>query len=318
MVGNKTVFITGIAGFIGSHTAEAYLRSGWQVVGVDNFNTFYDPVIKRQNLAGLSDKIRFYEGDIRNADLMGAIFRENKIDVVIHLAAMAGVRPSFQDPACYVDVNLNGTNMMFRLALQHQVAKILYASSSSVYGNAPKVPFAETDNIDHPISIYAATKRANEKQARVWYEFSGVPTVGLRFFTVYGPRQRPEMAIHKFTRALFQNEPIALFGDGKTYRDYTYVDDIVAGIMGVEARADGYDVVNLGESETTTLIDLIRMLEKITGRTADIHFQPMQKGDVDRTFARIDHAREAYGYHPETDMETGLRRFVDWYQKTRL
>ncbi|MCF7796669.1 MAG: GDP-mannose 4,6-dehydratase [Lentisphaeria bacterium] len=318
MSGNKTICITGIAGFIGSHTAEACLQKGWDVVGVDNFNTFYDPEIKRRNLAGFRDKIRFYEGDIRDAGLMKQLFRENRINVVIHLAAMAGVRPSFQTPSLYVDVNLNGTNLVFRHAMEQGVEKILYASSSSVYGNAPKVPFAETDNIDHPISIYAATKRANEKQAKTWFSFAGIPMVGLRFFTVYGPRQRPEMAIHKFTRALYQNEPIALFGDGQTYRDYTYVDDIVAGILSVEAIADGYDVVNLGESQTTTLIDLIRMLEEITGQTADIRFQKMQKGDVDRTFAQIDLAREKYGYHPTTDMQTGLRRFVAWYQEAIL
>lgn len=318
MAGNKTVFITGIAGFIGSHTAEACLRKGWEVVGVDNFNAFYDPGIKRQNLSNFKDQIRFYEGDIRDTDFMDKVFYENKIDVVIHLAAMAGVRPSFQDPALYADVNLNGTNEVFRQSLKYDVEKILYASSSSVYGNAPTVPFAETDNIDHPISIYAATKRANEKQARLWQTFSGIPTVGLRFFTVYGPRQRPEMAIHKFTRAMYRNEPITLYGDGKTYRDYTYVDDIVAGILGVEASAAGNDVVNLGESKTTTLIDLIRMLEVITGKTADLHFQPMQKGDVNRTFAKIDHACENYGYLPEIDMSVGLCRFVEWYQQTLL
>ena len=313
---NKNVFITGIAGFIGSHLAELCLSKGRIVIGIDNFNTFYDPKIKRQNLRRFQSDITFYDGDIRDRDLVTKIFRENNIHTVFHLAAMAGVRPSFQNPTLYADVNLNGTNIIFESAVRSGVMKILYASSSSVYGNAPKVPFAETDDIDHPISIYAATKRANEKQAKVWHELSGIPVAGLRFFTVYGPRQRPEMAIHLFTRALFNHQPITLFGDGKTYRDYTYVDDIIAGILGIESALAGFDIVNLGENRTTTLIDLIRLLEKITGETAILNFEPMQRGDVDRTFASIDHACTNYNYSPQTDMESGLGKFVEWYRAT--
>lgn len=310
----KTVLITGIAGFIGSRTAEACLAHGWDVVGIDNFNPFYDPQIKRSNLQQFEKDIKFYPGDIRDKGLVEKIFQENRITVVIHLAAMAGVRPSFQNPALYTDVNLNGTNVIFEVAMRHGVEKILFASSSSVYGNAGKVPFSETDNIDQPISIYAATKRANEKQARVWHELSGIPTVGLRFFTVYGPRQRPEMAIHLFTRALFNHQPIRLFGDGKTYRDYTYIDDIVSGILGIESGIKGFDIVNLGESQTTTLIDLVRLLENISGEKALLSFEAMQKGDVDRTFADIEHARNTYGYSPQMDMKSGLTHFVDWYR----
>lgn len=313
---NKCVLITGIAGFIGSHLAAACLAKGWGVVGVDNFNTFYDPRIKRLNLNRFRSDIAFYEGDIRDSGLITKLFFENKIDTVFHLAAMAGVRPSFQDPALYADVNLNGTNHIFASAVASRAEKILFASSSSVYGNAPKVPFSETDDIEHPISIYAATKRANEMQAKAWHELSGIPTAGMRFFTVYGPRQRPEMAIHLFTRALLNHQTITLFGDGKTYRDYTYIDDIVAGILGIESSLKGFDIVNLGECQTTTLIDLIRLLEKITGESAILKFKPMQRGDVDRTFARIDHARKRYNYSPRTDMETGLQTFVEWYRAT--
>ncbi len=308
------IFITGVAGFIGSHCAEALQAAGHSIVGIDNFSPFYDPEIKRRNLNQFQNQIRFYEGDIRDAALLEKIFTETRPRIVLHLAAMAGVRPSFVNPALYTDVNLNGTNAVFRAAHKHGVEKILYASSSSVYGNNPKVPFSESANIDHPISIYAATKRANEKQALTWYNLSGIPTAGLRFFTVYGPRQRPEMAIHKFTRALLAGEVIQLYGDGQTYRDYTYIDDIVAGVLAVMDGIQALDIVNLGESQTTKLIDLIQLLETATGKRANLEFYPSQKGDVDRTFADISHARKTYGYVPETNMSSGLKSFVEWYR----
>jgi UDP-glucuronate 4-epimerase len=310
------IIVTGGAGFIGSHLCEALLAAGRQVVALDNFDTFYDPAIKRSNLAGCLKNPSFHlaEGDIRDRAFVDAVLRAGDVDVIVHLAARAGVRPSIENPLLYQDVNVAGTSVLLEAARQHAVKRFIFGSSSSVYGNNKKVPFAESDRVDFPISPYAATKKAGELICHAYAHLFDVHITCLRFFTVYGPRQRPDLAIHKFTKLIDADEPIPVFGDGRMMRDFTYIDDIIAGVMAAIDRCEGFHIYNLGESRPVTLADLISEIENALGKKAKIKRLPLQPGDVDRTYADVSLARSQLGYQPATDIAAGLARFVAWYR----
>ncbi len=313
------ILITGGAGFIGSQLCEALLNDGRRVVALDNFDPFYPTAIKKANLAPLMlrSAFRFFEGDIRNPGFLKQVFSIHKIDAVIHLAAKAGVRPSIQSPQEYYDVNVNGTLQLLEAMAAAGVPRLLFASSSSVYGNQAKTPFSESDEVSQPISPYAATKRAGELLAYTYHHLYGLDVACLRLFTVYGPRQRPDLAIHKFAQLARENRPIPLFGDGSTRRDYTFVADTIRGIQkALEAPRFGYDIFNLGGGAPVTLLDLVRALEQALGRRLDVQFQEKQPGDVDQTFADISKARAHFGYAPQVGLEEGVRRFADWFFKT--
>jgi len=311
------VFVTGAAGFIGSHVAEALLARGDRVFGLDNFDPFYDRRIKERNLAKLSahPSFSFLEGDIRDASALARWGEGTPPDALIHLAAKAGVRPSVADPVGYADVNIHGSIRMLEWARDRKVPKVLFASSSSVYGGNTKVPFSEDDFVDHPVSPYAATKKAGELLCHTYCHLYGMNVVALRFFTVYGPRQRPEMAIHKFTRRILNGEGIDLYGDGSSRRDYTYIEDVVSGVLGALTAPAGYRVYNLGESATISLSDLVALIEKACGKAAVRRFTPPQPGDVPVTYADISRAREEIGYDPRTPIDRGVALFVDWYRR---
>ncbi len=311
------VFVTGAAGFIGSHVAEALLSRGDTVCGLDNFDPFYDRALKEKNLASLRENARFsfVEADIRDGGALARWEKEVRADALIHLAAKAGVRPSVADPAGYADVNVNGTIRVLEWARGREVPKMLFASSSSVYGGNRKVPFSEHDFVDHPVSPYAATKKAGELLCHTYSHLYSMNVVALRFFTVYGPRQRPEMAICKFTRQILEGTEIDLYGDGSSRRDYTYIDDIVSGVLGALDAPSGYRVYNLGESATISLSDLVALLEKACGRPAFRRQRPPQPGDVPITYADISRARKEIGYDPRTPIDQGVARFVDWYRR---
>jgi len=313
------ILLTGAAGFIGSHFAETLLREGHEVVSIDNLNPFYDPAIKERNLREIkkrfgSEQFTDLRGDIRDTDFINDVFKTHHPEEVVHLAAMAGVRPSIADPVTYQEVNIRGTMNLLEAMKKYEVSRMIFASSSSVYGNNPKVPFAEDDFVDHPISPYAATKKAGELICYTYHHLYQFTIVALRFFTVYGPRQRPEMAIHKFTRLIDEGRPVPMFGDGTTKRDYTYIDDIIDGMVRVRRIESGFHLYNLGESRTTALIDLIHLIEEALGKKADIQRLPLQPGDVNITYADISRARRELGYDPHTTMEEGIRKFVEWYK----
>jgi UDP-glucuronate 4-epimerase len=316
-VSGRRTLVTGAAGFIGSWVVERLLARGDRVIGLDSFDQFYDPGIKRRNLAAASGSqgFRLVEGDIRDEALWDGLLEDEAVDVIVHLAARAGVRPSIAQAPLYADVNVRGTTVLFEAARRHGVPKVVYASSSSVYGGNEKVPFAEEDPVDHPVSPYAATKKACEVVAHTYHHLYEIDAIGLRYFTVYGPRQRPEMAIHKFTRMVTAGESIPVFGDGSSRRDYTYIDDIADGTLAAIERGRGYRIYNLGESRTTTLLDLVRMVGESLGKTPKVSHVPEQPGDVPATFADVTRARTELGYDPQVDMEEGLRRFVDWYRR---
>ena len=321
--GSGAVLVTGAAGFIGSHLVEKLVGRGERVVALDNFNDFYDPAIKRQNLAGAmqSDSFRLIELDLLSPDL-GESLAGEAIDTIVHLAARAGVRPSLARPNAYVDTNVGGTVAVLELARARAVQRVVFGSSSSVYGDNSRVPFTETDSAIAPISPYAATKRAAELLCHTYHHLYGLGIVCLRFFTVYGPRQRPDLAIHKFTRLMTAGEPIPFFGDGGTERDYTYIDDIIQGVVAaidhLRATPDAFEIVNLGESQVTTLANLVALLEKELGVQASLNRLPAQPGDVKTTFANFDKARALLGYAPSVGMEEGIRRFVEWFRESRL
>ena len=314
------VLITGGAGFIGSSLSIALLKRGIKVTSFDNFNDFYDPQLKRKNIDRLSefDTFTSIEGDIRHQQSVHSLFKSGSFDVVVHLAAMAGVRPSIDDPRLYYDVNINGTFNVLEACANHTPSKVILASSSSVYGNNKKVPFSEADNVDFPISPYAATKKMNEIMAYNFYHLHRIPVCCCRFFTVYGPYQRPEMAIHKFTQMIDQGTPIPVFNYGECERDYTYIDDIVHGLEKIMSSAYSYDVVNLGESNTITTNKMIELIEEALKKSAVKEMMPAQSGDVDKTFADIHHAKATYGYNPTTKINDGIEKFVRWYQEQRL
>jgi UDP-glucuronate 4-epimerase len=310
------VLVTGGAGFIGSHLCDRLLARGDEVTVLDNFNDFYDPAIKRKNAAAL-DGARIVEGDVRDRDLVRGLFDECEFGAVVHLAAMAGVRPSLVDPLLYEEVNVRGTLILMEEIRRHEGQRFVFASSSSVYGGNDVVPFKESDDIPHPVSPYAATKRAGELLAYTHHHLYGIPTTCLRFFTVYGPRQRPEMAIHKFVRAILAGEALPFFGDGSTRRDYTYVADIVDGVVAAIDRCEGYEIYNLGESMTTSLKELVTLIGEVCEREPRLDMQPMQPGDVEVTYADISKARERLGYDPHTTVREGLEQFLAWYHEGR-
>lgn len=313
----KRVLITGAAGFIGSHLTETLLARGDTVTGLDEFNDYYDPAVKRRNLekAQANTAFSLVEGDICDESLVRRVFEECRPEVVVHLAARAGVRPSLKDPNLYHRVNVIGSQHILDACRDYQPSHLVFASSSSVYGGSTEVPFKETNPVMRPISPYAATKRMNELQAHVYSHVYGVHVTMLRFFTVYGPRQRPDMAIHMFTKALLNGEAVPMFGDGSTRRDYTYIDDIIDGVVRCVDRPFRFEIFNLGEHHTTTLRELIDLVAKHTGKAARIDQKPIQPGDVEITYADIDHARELLGYNPTFSMDEGIRRFVAWYRE---
>jgi len=315
-----TVLVTGAAGFIGSHVVDALLASGRRVIGIDDFNDFYDPAWKRQNVAThTSDPAwMLVEGDIRDPQFWQRPQLTNQsVNHIIHLAARAGVRFSIQDPELYYSTNVTGTLNVFEFARRHDVPNVIFASSSSVYGNQAKVPFSESDPVDHPISPYAASKKATELLAHAYHHLHGMRATGLRFFTVYGERGRPDMAPYLFTKAILNDQPIKKFGDGSTRRDYTYIADIVQGIMATLDKQLGYEIINLGNSQTVDLNRFIKVIESITGKSAIIDQQPMQPGDVQQTFADTTKAKTLLGFSPRTSIEEGMERFIRWYQEHR-
>src|SRR6266571_7517596 len=309
------VLVTGGAGFIGSHLVDALIRAGREVIALDNFDDFYLPEIKRRNLEPLAGRPGFtlIEGDIRDETLVEKVFTTHPISVVVHLAARAGVRPSIQQPALYCDVNVRGTAVLLEACRRHGIAKFIFGSSSSVYGNNAQLPFAEKDEVDRPISPYAATKRAGELLCATYHELYRLNVFALRFFTVYGPAQRPEMAIHRFTRLIDRGLPVPRFGDGSTRRDYTYITDIINGVLRAMERVQGFEIINLGGSQTTRLVDLIELVEKNLGKKAVIEEEPGQPGDVVATCADVDKARRLLEYEPQVSVEEGIRRFVEWF-----
>ena len=307
--------VTGAAGFIGSNLCERLLADGNGVLGFDDLNDFYSRAQKEQNVRDLErmGNFRFVRGDLRDAGAVKQLF-EQTFDQVIHLAARAGVRPSLQDPALYQEVNVTGTVHLLEAARKSGIKKVTIASSSSVYGINSKVPFSESDPIFTPISPYAASKLACEALGHVYHHIYGMDVAMLRFFTVYGPRQRPDLAIHKFAGLIEAGKPIPVFGDGSTSRDYTYVTDTVDGIVACTRKEIGYEIFNLGESETVRLSKLIELLEAALGKKAEIERQPSQPGDVPITFADISKARKMLGYNPRVKIEEGIQKFVEWFR----
>lgn len=317
----KTYLITGVAGFIGSHIAEALVTKGIKVVGLDNFDDFYLPEIKRRNIGKLlaNELFTLCEVDVRDKVGLNAIFEEYKPQMVIHLCAMAGVRPSIEQPELYVEVNVNGTVNILEAMKRFAVKKFIFASSSSVYGNNSKVPFVETDNVDKAISPYASTKKAGEVIAHTYHHLYGIDMLLLRFFTVYGERQRPDLAIHKFTRLITEGQPIPFYGDGLTFRDYTHISDIVSGVVEavklIESEENLYEIINIGNNQTVSLREMVAHIEKAVGKKAIINKMPMQMGDVQKTYADIGKAKRLLGYNPKMNFEEGIRQFVKWYEQ---
>jgi UDP-glucuronate 4-epimerase len=309
----KRVLVTGAAGFIGSNVCKRLVDEGHLVIGVDNFDDFYDPQLKRDNIKDLLNHSRFriIEGDIRDEAFVNEVFTLGNLDLVIHLAARAGVRPSIEQPALYYDVNVNGTLVLLEAMKKNNVTNMLFASSSSVYGNNKKTPFAETDNVDNPISPYAASKKAGELLCYTYNHLYDFNIFCLRFFTVYGKNQRPEMAIQKFGKLVKEGNPIVMFGDGSSRRDYTYIDDIVDGIIKSMDNLKGYEILNLGNSDTIALESLILLIGKTLGKEVTIERKPMQPGDVDITYADVSKAKKLIGYHPRHSIELGLEKMFD-------
>ncbi|MCH2378563.1 MAG: SDR family NAD(P)-dependent oxidoreductase [Pedosphaera sp.] len=310
--------VTGGVGFIGSHVCERLLEAGHAVCALDDLNDFYDPAIKQSTLRELQSRAQsfsFVHADITNRGEVDEIFGSMAFDQIIHLAARAGVRPSLENPALYQRVNVEGTVNVLEAARERGVKKITIASSSSVYGVNSKVPFSEADPILSAISPYAASKLACEALGHVYHHVHGMDVCMLRFFTVYGPRQRPDLAIHKFARLMQSGQPIPVFGDGNTSRDYTYVDDTVDGVMAATEKEFGYEIINLGESQTVELDRLIELLEQAMGVKAEINRQPAQPGDVPITFANIEKAQRLLGYNPQVKIEDGIPRFIEWFRQ---
>ncbi|GIQ69773.1 NAD-dependent epimerase/dehydratase family protein [Xylanibacillus composti] len=313
--------VTGGAGFIGSHLVDALLNDQHNVIAIDNFDPFYPRSIKESNIAGhlQSPNFQFIEADIRSRDIIFEIFKEKSPEVVIHLAAKAGVRPSLQDPQAYIEVNINGTANVLDASVASGVQKFIFASSSSVYGLNDKVPFSEEDPILRSASPYGATKAAGEAICTSYNNCYGLPIVALRFFTVYGPRQRPDLAIHKFAKNMLQREVIPIFGDGSTCRDYTYISDIVKGIKAaIHYQTSGYEVFNLGNDRPVRLIDLVQLLESALRCEARWQRLPEQMGDVPQTWADITRSRKLLGYEPEIEIHEGLEQFADWLKNGEL
>ena len=313
------ILVTGGAGFIGSHLVDSLLADGIEVAVLDNFDSFYDRQSKERNVQEHRShrNWRLVEGDVRDlARLEGQL--DDTYDAIVHLAAKAGVRPSIADPLIYQDVNVRGTQNLLELARNRRVPRFIFASASSVYGVNPRVPWSEEDFVLQPISPYASTKVSGELLGHVYSHLYGIQFIALRFFTVYGPRQRPDLAIHKFARLISDRKAIPVFGDGSTRRDYTYVDDIVAGVRGaLDYDTSRYEIINLGNNQTVTLLEMIRGLEAALGMPATIDWQAEQPGDVPQTWASVDKARRLLGYEPRTTFGEGVRRFADWFSSMR-
>ena len=310
------ILVTGGAGFIGSHVVRGLLQTGTTVAILDDFNDFYDPQIKRANVKAFNGQAEVIEADIRNASAMKDVVGRGGYDSIIHIAARAGVRPSVQNPSAYIETNVVGTYNLLDAARLAGVGQFLLASSFSVYGMAGKVPFSEDLALPQTLSPYAATKLAAEHLCGSYSHLYELAVVVMRFFTVYGPAQRPDLAIHKFTDSIYRGRPIQQFGDGTTRRDYTYVDDIVQGVLGaLKYRRTPFEIFNLGENQTTTLTDLIVSIENALGKKAIIEYLPEQQGDMPLTCADIDKARALLGYHPRVKISEGIPKFVDWYLK---
>jgi len=329
---SNTFLVTGGAGFIGSSLCDFLLKRNNKIIIIDNFNDFYNPKIKRNNitevknlmkLSGITDdNLIIEEGDIRDITFLTKVFTSYKIEVVIHLAAMAGVRPSIIAPLLYNEVNIRGTLNLLDLCAKFDINKFIFASSSSVYGNNIKLPFTEDDPVDFPISPYAATKKSGELICHVYSHLYGINIACLRFFTVYGPRQRPDLAVYKFTKLMLEEKEISIFGDGTTERDYTYIDDIIQGINEAIAWANTgtykYEIFNLGRSDTITLKYMVERLEDVIGVKAKVKYLPMQPGDVTITFADISKSIKILGYNPLTKFDDGISKFVKWYKTAQL
>jgi len=313
---DRKALVTGAAGFIGSHLCERLLVDGWAVTGVDNFDDFYDPQIKRRNIARCltSENFRLVEADIRDSAALDEAV-DNRVEVVVHLAAKAGVRPSIVEPVVYADVNVTGTVVLLELAKTHKIGKFIFGSSSSVYGNNEKVPFCEDDNVDFPISPYAATKKAGELICHAYYYLCGMSVTCLRFFTVYGPRQRPDLAIHKFARLIERGKPIPVYGGGSMMRDFTYIDDIIEGTVAAIDKCEGFNIYNLGESRPITVNALIAEIENALGKKALKEHLTLQAGDVERTYADVTRAARDLGYKPATSIRAGLQKFTAWLRE---
>jgi len=320
----SVALVTGGAGFIGSHLCESLLSDVNTIVSVDNFNDYYDPAVKRRNIELIEkaakkcdSEFHSIEMDIRDDKGIDEVFQIYSPDVVIHIAACAGVRPSIEQPALYYDVNINGTLNILESMRKHGTKKLLFASSSSVYGNNKKLPFSENDSVDEPISPYAATKKSGELLCHVYHSLYQINIACLRFFTVYGPRQRPDLAINKFTRLILNDEDVPVYGDGSTRRDYTYISDIISGLRAamrwVDTELPQYGVFNLGESHTVSLSQMLRTIENVLGKKAHILRLPMQPGDVEQTYADVSKAQKMLGYIPTTSFEDGISEFVKWY-----
>ena len=322
------IVVTGGAGFIGSHLSEKLLKEGNKVLVIDNFNNYYDPEIKRNNIEEVRktclennislDNYKVFEGDIRDNEFLKEVF-SNKIDSIMHLAAMAGVRPSIQNPSLYYDVNITGTVNLLERCREVGIKQFVFASSSSVYGNNEKVPFAESDRVDNPISPYAATKKSGELLCHTYHHLFDMNIACLRFFTVYGPRQRPDLAINKFTSLILEDKEIPFYGDGTTSRDYTFVEDIVAGIVAsinyINTKDKVFEIFNIGGDKTVSLTEMVEIIEEVLGKKAKINRLPMQPGDVNRTCADISHSNKILGYNPKTTFRDGIKKFIEWKLK---
>lgn len=310
------ILVTGGAGFIGAQLAKKLIENNFEVVIVDNFNDYYDQGLKEARISGLLKDLNFklYRVDITDLAELKKIFSENKIDKICHLAAQAGVRYSLENPFAYEETNIRGTLNLLELAKDFKVAGFIYASSSSVYGGNKKIPFSEADRVDNPVSLYAATKKANELMAHTYHHLYKLPCIGLRYFTVYGPWGRPDMALFKFTKAILEDRPIDVYNFGKMRRDFTYIDDIITGTLAAIESDYEYEIFNLGNSETVELEYFISVLEKALGKSAQKKYLPMQPGDVPETYANISLAQEKLGYSPLTSIEEGIGKFIEWYK----
>lgn len=311
-----SILVSGAAGFIGFHLSRKLLENGFAVIGYDNVNDYYDPSLKEARLKLLEkfENFTFYRNDLCNFSALEKVFKNHPIEKVCHLAAQAGVRYSLTNPFAYQKSNLEGFLNIIELAKRFQVRNFVYASSSSVYGNNRKLPFSVKDNVDHPISLYAATKKANELIAHTYSHLYRLPTTGLRFFTVYGPFGRPDMALFLFTQKITTGKAIDVYNKGNMRRDFTYIDDIVNGIIAALETISQYEIFNLGNHRSENLMDFIRLIEHYLGKKAIINYLPIQPGDVPETFADIEHARAILGFQPTTDIATGIKRFIDWYK----
>ncbi|MFC1626926.1 SDR family NAD(P)-dependent oxidoreductase [Patescibacteria group bacterium] len=314
----KTVLVTGCAGFIGSHLVKRLLNDGVKVVGIDNFNDYYSPKRKEKNIEEFKKNKNFclYRQDITDIQGLEKIFQDSQIDVVVHLAARAGVRPSIKNPKLYEKVNVKGTKNILEMMKKFKINQLVMASSSSVYGEQEKIPFSETDVVDQQVSPYAKTKKQAEKLCLEYAKKYGIKTTVLRFFTVYGPKGRPDMAPYIFTERIFSNKTITRFGKGDTSRDYTYIDDIIEGVVRAIEKPFKFEIINLGNNKPIKLNQFIKLIEKLTDKQTKIIEQPRHPADVKRTYADIRKAKKLLGWEPKTDLETGMKNFIDWYKKS--